>query len=147
MNECHFNGSCGGNAFCVNSFGGFECFCLDNYTGNPYTGCDAMEQADCGSRTCNCLSDEECSEEFICVNEKCERFCSWENCDSKPDCGDQECHCTQVNERNNTGCFRICTSDLQCKSNEVCRLLKNGIQHCVPHCANYDCGKEKVCET
>lgn len=67
---CQF-GLCGRNAICTPGFDRMQrdravCTCPPGYTGNAFEECIRGE----------CLADKECSDDKICLNNKCENVCS-----------------------------------------------------------------------
>lgn len=80
INPCLLDkNKCGSNSECyVRQPHTPECRCLNGYRGNPLTGCKAIE----------CLSDNDCSDDKLCSNERCIPACLSEShkCAARANC-------------------------------------------------------------
>ena len=144
--------SCPDGEKCQVSNGKPVCACLAGSSKNKLTGVCEVVQG-CKSNA-NCRPSEACLEGAFGIK-TCSDVCSSVKCPSNSVCIADDhrgyCKCsagTVGNADNRQGCTQSlkekCTTDGQCKEDEVCRLSQ-GKKSCIPACTALNCGPGGIC--
>ena len=151
INVCLDN-LCGPNAICKVSNHFAICTCSEGFTGKPENkaiGCQPIVN--------ECLNDESCPSNAVCVqqpdgvkvcHDACDKYLCGENAkcttiSHRPQCicrqgfiGDPFHRCSIPNE---------CQEDENCSDDKVCRADINGVNKCVLSCLYATCARDATC--
>lgn len=138
--------ACGVNALCNVINHKAVCSCPRGFMGSPYSQCSKREDE---QPRPECISDDECSNEKACINQKCINPCSESKiCGQNSECHVQahrpSCSCRAGFTGNaHYACYEIgCRSDSECAPSEACVN-----RECTDPCKYTQCGRNAVCKT
>lgn len=140
---------CGTNALCTSTEHRASCKCATGYFGNPLIECSPEPKSPPPGPIAECYSNDECSDDRLCRNERCVNPCAEDNpCARGAFCHAHNHHHVCICLQGFTGdplvsCVQKDEPTVECRSNSDCALSESCInEHCISPC---NCGADAEC--